>query len=288
MRLFLTGGTGFIGSYVLRAALTSGHQVRALCRSSNARPAIELPCKPEWVTGTLQTLDPAQLVGVDAVIHLASVGVSPKQATWEELIEANVVGSLRVLEIGELAGIRRFAMAGTCHEYGATANLYEEIPAKAALEPLNSYGASKAAAFHLLRAFAVEKGLELFYGRIFSAYGDGQFQNNFWPSLRKAALAGEDFPMTSGQQVSDFIPAEDVADYFIEACRRPDIKAGMPLVVNVGSGTASTLLSFAQQQWRHFEARGMLLPNQLPDRPNQIRRYVPDLRGLKVSPLKYL
>jgi UDP-glucose 4-epimerase len=282
--LFLTGGTGFIGSYVLRAALASGHQVRALRRSSTARPVIDLPCEPQWVTGTLQTLDPAQMVGVDAVIHLASAGVSPKQATWEELLETNVVGSLRVLEIGELAGIRRFAMAGTCHEYGATADRYEAIPPNAALEPLNSYGASKAAAFQMLRTFALERNLELFYGRIFSAYADGQYEKNFWPSLRKAALAGENFPMTSGQQVSDFIPAEAVADYFVAACSRPDIKAGRPLVVNIGSGTASTLLSFAQQQWRHFEAHGKLLPNHLPDRPNQIRRYAPDLSGLNISP----
>jgi len=283
MRLFLTGGTGFIGSYVLRATLASGHQVRALRRSSTARPVIDLPFEPEWITGTLQTLDPSQMVGVDAVIHLASAGVSPKQASWVELVEANVVGSLRVLEIGELAGIRRFAMAGTCHEYGATADRYEKIPPNAALEPLNSYGASKAAAFQLLRAFALERGLELFYGRIFSAYADGQYEKNFWPSLRKAALAGEDFLMSSGQQVSDFVPAEVVAEYFIEACSRPDIKAGNPLVVNIGSGTASTLLSFAQQQWRNFEARGNLLPNHLLDRPSQIRRYVPDLSGLSVS-----
>jgi UDP-glucose 4-epimerase len=284
MRLFLTGGTGFIGSYVLRAALASGHQVRALRRSSTARPVIDLPCEPQWVTGTLQTLDPVQMAGVDAVIHLASAGVSPKQASWEELVEANVVGSLRVLEIGVLAEIRRFAVAGTCHEYGATADRYEEIPPNATLEPLNSYGASKAAAFQLLKVFAIERGLELFYGRIFNAYGDGQYEKNFWPSLRKAGLAGEDFPMTSGQQVSDFIPAQDVAQYFVEACIRPDIKAGMPLVANIGSGTASTLLSFAQQQWRHFEARGKLLPSCLPDRPNQIRRYVPDLRSLSILP----
>jgi nucleoside-diphosphate-sugar epimerase len=152
---------------------------------------------------------------------------------------------------------------------------------------MSAYGASKAAAFQLLRAFAIEQGLELFYGRIFSAYGEGQYAGNFWPSLRRAALAGDDFPMTSGRQVSDFIPVADVATHLLEACARPDISAGVPLVVNIGSGAATSLLAFAEAEWGRLEATGRLLPASLPDRPDQIERYVPDLRGLRIpaSPL---
>ncbi|MBW4530088.1 MAG: NAD(P)-dependent oxidoreductase [Aphanothece saxicola GSE-SYN-MK-01-06B] len=287
MRLFLTGGTGFIGSHVLAAALAAGHQVRALRRTPASAPVIPLPRQPQWCEGDLHTLATSELEGVEVVLHLASAGVSPKQVPWAELVQANVAGSLRLLELAAEAGVRRCVVTGTSHEYGNAARRFAAIPPDAPLEPLSAYGASKAAAFQLLRTFAIERRRELFYGRIFTAYGEGQFAGNFWPSLRRAALAGEDFPMTSGRQVSDFIPADAVAAHLLEACTRPDISAGVPLVVNIGSGAATSLLAFAAAEWERLGATGRLRPGVLPDRPDQIERYVPDLAGLRlpVSPL---
>ena len=287
MRLFLTGGTGFIGSHVLALALAQGHQVLALRRSPASFPVIPLPHPPEWYEGDLFSLTSADLQGIDAVVHLASAGVSPKSASWDELVQTNVAGSLRLLELAVEAGVRRCVVAGSSHEYGNAARRFEIIPPDATLEPLTPYGASKAAAFQLLRTFAISQKQELFYGRIFSAYGEGQFAGNFWPSLRRAALTGDDFPMTSGRQVSDFIPVAEVAGHLLAACERSDVVPGVPLVVNVGSGRSKSLVTFAQAEWNRLEATGKLRPGVLPDRPDQIERYVPDLVGLRLpaSPL---
>jgi nucleoside-diphosphate-sugar epimerase len=231
----------------------------------------------------LDTLTAACLEGVDAVVHLASAGVSPKQASWGELVQVNVAGSLRLLELASDCGVRRCVVAGTSHEYGTAARRFDAILSDAPLEPLSAYGASKAAAFQLLRAFAIERRLELCYGRIFSAYGEGQFEGNFWPSLCRAALAGGDFEMTSGRQITDFIPVTTVAAHLLEACSRPDISPGAPLVVNIGSGVATTLLAFAEAEWDRLGATGKLMPGSFPDPSDQIARYVPDLRGLVIS-----
>jgi UDP-glucose 4-epimerase len=283
MRLFITGGTGFIGSYVLRAALSAGHKVRALRSSEDSKPSIALPSDPEWISGTLGALTADQIDGSDAVIHLATAGVSPKRVPWDELVKTNIAGSIRVLEMGKQAGLRRFVVAGTSHEYGQSANRFNRIPPDAPLEPLNLYGASKAAAFQMLRAFAIEHGLELFYGRLFTAYGEGQYAQNFWPSLKAAALSGVDFPMSSGRQVNDFLPVERVADHLLKACNRADISAGKPLVVNIGSGQSSSLLEFAEREWRQFGAKGKLLPSSFKDRSDQMYHCVPDLKNLNPS-----
>jgi UDP-glucose 4-epimerase len=283
MRLFLTGGTGFIGAHVLCAALAAGHDVRALRRTPLTSPPIPLPCQPMWCEGDLHTLDSAWLDDVDAVLHMASAGVSPKQASWNQLVHVNVIGSLLLMEIAAEAGVHRYVVAGSSHEYGNTALRYDRIPPDAPLEPLSPDGASKASAFQLLRTYAIDRRLELFYGRIFSAYGKVQSAENFWPSLSRAALAGDDFCMTSGEQISDFIPAKAVAQHLVKACMRSDLKSGVPLVVNIGSGTASSFLAFAQSEWERLGARrGRLLPGILPNRPNQIARYVPDLVGLQI------
>lgn len=281
MRLFITGGTGFLGSHVLAAALSAGYEVQALRRKPLSAPALPLAPEPIWIVGDLLSIPPTTLDGVDAIIHLASAGVSPQQASWHELVQTNVIGSLRLLELAAEAGVRRCVFAGTSHEYGTAARRFDAIPSDAPLEPLSSYGASKAAAFQLLRAFAIERRLELYYGRIFSAYGEGQFEGNFWPSLRRAAIAGEDFPMTSGEQINDFIPASTVAMHLLEGCKRTDIKPGVPLVNNIGSGIAMSLISFAETEWKRLEAKGSLLPNRVPSRPDQIERCVPELTSMK-------
>ena len=229
MRLFITGATGFIGSHVLSVALDAGFEVIALRRKSSSEPVVPLSSQPIWCEGDLNTLKSDWFKGVDAVIHLASAGVSPKQVSWSELVQVNVVGSLRLFEVVAEAGVRRCVVAGTSHEYGNAARRYDAIPPNAPLEPVNAYGASKSAAFQLLSTFSQQRHIELFYGRIFSAYGEGQFEQNFWPSLRRYALSGNDFPMTSGSQISDFIPVKVVASHLLQACIRSDISVSSPL-----------------------------------------------------------
>ena len=282
MRLFITGATGFLGSHVLSAALAAGYEVRALRRHEMSSPVVPLTSQPVWCEGDLSTLQSHWFEGVDAVVHLAAAGVSPKQARWSELVQVNVVGSLQLLEMAKEIGVRRFVVAGTSHEYGNAARRYQAIPPDSPLEPVNAYGATKAAGFQLLRTFAKDHLLELFYGRVFSAYGEGQFEENFWPSLRRAALSGNDFPMTSGCQISDFIPVKTVASHFLQACTRPDISVDSPLVVNIGSGITKSLLAFAQSEWERLGATGQLIPASLPNRTDQIERYVPDLNGLGI------
>lgn len=51
---------------------------------------------------------------------------------------------------------------------------------------------------------------------MFHVYGEREAETRFWPSLRRAALAGEDFPMTKGEQIRDFMPVETLARTFLD------------------------------------------------------------------------
>ena len=89
------------------------------------------------------------LHGVKSVFHFASAGVSPQKASWEELYNFNVNGTLSLLKIAADACVSHVVMAGSFTEYGLSANFYEHIPATAALLPITPYASSKAAAFEL-------------------------------------------------------------------------------------------------------------------------------------------
>ena len=185
---------------------------------------------------------------------------------------------LDVLEKAHAAGVKRFVLAGSSAEYGLTADKYDGIPADAALLPTSPYAASKAAGFIAAHAFAIEKQIELCYLRIFSAFGEGQYANNFWPALRHAAFNGEDFPMTPGEQVRDFVPVEKVASDILRAVEdRAIVQPGMPYVANVGSGLPVSMLQFAQRCWTEWDARGQILAGAKPYRPNEPMRFVPQI-----------
>ncbi|MEO8547636.1 MAG: NAD-dependent epimerase/dehydratase family protein [Sphingomicrobium sp.] len=123
LKLAITGGTGFVGSRLIDAAVAEGHQVRALTR----RPMDPLP-NVDWVSGALdQSAALEELVaGTDAVVHVAGV---LKGRTAADFDRANVDGTQAMLSAAKAAGVSRFV----------------HVSSLAAREPqLSLYGASKA------------------------------------------------------------------------------------------------------------------------------------------------
>jgi UDP-glucose 4-epimerase len=275
MRIFLTGGTGFVGSYFLNAAHAAGHEVIALRRSRSVRPRVALDRAPEWLTKSMDKVTERDMRGCDALVHLAAAGVSPQAASWNDLTKWNVYAPFRLCEMAISASVRRIVLSGSITEYGHSADRYRFVPPAATLLPTFPYAASKAASFVLAYSLAVERNAELYYGRISAAYGPGQHIKNIWPALRDAALAGRDFRMTPGKQIRDFIRVDRVAAIFVDALTRKDIRPGRPVVENVGSGVPEVLSAWAERWWRHFGAKGRLRIGAMPYRENEVMRYVP-------------
>lgn len=274
MKIFLTGGTGFVGTHFLRQALAAGHEVVAL-RRPGSRPRLELAQQPRWLDGELDGDHAAALQGCDVFVHLASHTPNPPYDSLERCLYWNVWASVRLAEQARAAGVSRFLIAGTCFEYGGAAARYEAIPTDAPLEPLLSYPVSKAAASVAFLALGRQPGVRLELARIFQVYGEGEQATRLWPSLRRAALAGEDFPMSAGEQWRDFVPVEDVAAHFVRALPCTHVHPGQPVTTHVASGRPQRLLDFAQQWWSHWNATGRLLPGAVPYRPGELMRLLP-------------
>lgn len=279
MKIFLTGGTGFIGNYLVKLLIENKFEVHALNRNSNSNSDL-LNNRVNWINKSLDEVNLNDIKGMEVIIHLASAGVSPKKASWEELEKVNIKSSLNLIELACIANVPRFIAAGTCLEYGEESNKWERIPPYATLKPITPYAVSKAKSFSLLNDFARNSNIEFIYGRVFTAYGEGQYQKNFWPSLNSAAKEGKDFYMSKGEQIRDFIPVNDVANHFLKAIERIDVLPRKPIVVNIGTGVGLSLKEFAKKEWKRLEAKGKLLPGSLISRPNEIERIVADTIGL--------
>ena len=274
MHLFVTGGTGFIGSHFLTAAHAAGHQVTALRRSPSSRNRIELSQSPRWLDSQMPALTPKDFSGIDVVVHLAAHGVQAGSDSLIEHLEQNLMHPLAMCRSAYQSGVRRFVIAGSCFEYGKAGERYEWIPADAPLEPTSAYAVSKAAASIAFRGFAAETNSRLSILRIFQAYGDGEADGRLWPSLRRAAMAGKDFPMTAGEQIRDFVPAESVAAQLLAACSDETVKPGEARIRNVGSGRPQSVREFAEACWHQWNASGELKIGEIPYRRNEVMRYV--------------
>jgi nucleoside-diphosphate-sugar epimerase len=276
MRIFVTGGTGFIGSHFINQAHEAGHELVAHRRSPASLPRVRLSKEPSWVDGPLSEISAETLRGCEALVHLAAHSANMPYDALENCLQQNVLDPLRLFRSAISVGIRRFIVAGSCFEYGSAGERYEFIPPDAPLEPTASYPASKAAASIAFQTLAREENLELLILRIFQVYGEGELETRFWPTLRRAALAGEDLPMSEGTQVRDFIHVSDVAAGFVNAVTR-DLAEGKPMIENLGSGRPRSLAQFAHEQWQAFHASGKLLLGAVPMRKNEVMRFVPQL-----------
>jgi nucleoside-diphosphate-sugar epimerase len=274
LRLFVTGGTGFVGSHFVACALAAGHRVTALRRPGSA-PRIPLAPVPDWLDGGLDGDWSANLRGHDVLVHFAAHSANPPYDALPACLQWNVQWPLRLAEQARQAGVQRYLVAGSCFEYGHVDPARLPIEVDTPLAPNNAYATSKAAASIAFLGMARQFGLQLQLLRIFHVYGPGEPASRLWPSLHRAAMAGQDFPMTPGAQVRDFVPVEQVASAFVNALAFEGVRPGEPQIAHVASGQPRTLLAFAEQWWQIWRAAGHLLPGAVPYRDGEVMSLTP-------------
>lgn len=278
MNFFVTGGTGFIGSHFLNRAISAGHRVQAIKRRSS-EPPITVSNDVQWIEGSLCQVDFSRSGAgcSDCLIHCAAHGVHDID-NWQRCIQVNLNDSFRLLNSAIDSGISSIVIIGTCFEYGKSGERYDYIPETAPLEPTCAYGASKAALTLSMSALAVQHNIRLQILRPFHTFGSGEAPKRFFPSLKRAAENGLDFPMTTGEQVRDFCPVEIIADQILEAACNKKFPRGIPITRNLGCGKPQSLKEFAEFWWKEWGATGILKCGALPQRQNEVMRYVPLLK----------
>ncbi len=128
-QVFLTGGSGFLGAYIIQALVQKGYRVKALTRGKQLPFFIDPAAGAgvEWVEGDLfdpLTLEEA-MSGVDAVIH-AAAKVSFHSADRDELYKVNVEGTANMVNAAINAGVTRFVYISSVAAVGRS-NTGEEV-----------------------------------------------------------------------------------------------------------------------------------------------------------------
>lgn len=259
MRLFITGGAGYVGSHCVRCLLNAGHQVTVFDNLSYGHRAAVHP-DATFVQGDLA--DGKKLAEVvkagkyDAVLHFAAwLNVGESVTEPLKYYRNNVANTLNLLEAMQAADIKRFVFSSTCAIFGEpeTLPIHENLPK----DPINPYGATKLAVEFMLADSCTAWGLGATALRYFNASGaaaDGTIgedhtpENHLIPIVLQVALGqrdkikvfGTDYPTPDGSCIRDYIHVEDLAEAHRVALEA--IKPGTFDFFNVGTGNGKSVL----------------------------------------------
>ena len=245
MKIFVTGGAGFIGSNYVRGVLTNrwGSHIEsvtvfdALTYAGNLSNLSSVSDDPRFrfVQGDIR--DPLAvrqaLVGHDAVIHFAAEShVDRSIDAGSVFMTTNVLGTQVLLEASMATSVKTFVHVSTDEVYGSieTGSWDEECP----LLPNSPYAASKASSDLVARAYSRTFGLDVRVTRCSNNFGPYQYPEKVIPLFVTNLMDGLKVPLYGdGQNVRDWLHVDD-------HCRGIDLvlHSGRPgEVYNIGGGT---------------------------------------------------
>ena len=295
MRLFVTGGAGFIGT----------NFVRGMFEGTPGTPLIERLVVLDLLTYAGNWANLADLEGdarfrfvrgnivdwpavalllreerIDTIVHFAAEShVDRSIVDPAPFLHTNVVGTVALLKAARgLRGLRRFLHVSTDEVYGSIAKgrATEEWPTR----PSSPYAASKAAADAFVQAYATTYGLPTVITRCSNNYGPYQFPEKLIPLFVTNALDGKPLPLYGdGMNVRDWIHVEDHCAALWHLLGQAGDPGG---VFNISAENEASNLEIARAILE-LTGRPESLVQYVTDRPGHDRRYALDSSRLRAT-----
>ena len=231
-RILLTGGAGFIGSYLVERLSASNEIVILDNLRRNALAGTGLAERPSVKLMQGDVLDPAvvkqAVAGCDAVIHMASIaGVDTVMKHPVETMRVSLLGTSNLLEAALAAGgVKRFIDFSTSEVFGRYAYNVSEFGATtlgAVGEARWTYAVAKLATEHLAFSYHKEYGLPAVSVRPFNIYGPRQVGEGAVHQFIVRALRGEPLSIhNDGAQIRAWCYVDDIVEGILLALEKPE------------------------------------------------------------------
>ncbi len=231
MKILITGGAGFIGSAVVRLAVSRGHgvvNVDALTYAACLENVADAAQSPLYAFEQADIRDRARLDEVfakhqpDVVMHLAAESHVDRSIDGPgDFIETNITGTYNMLEAARHFWVSHGKPESFRFHHISTDEVFGSLPADPSVQftedtpydPRSPYSASKASSDHLVRAWAETYGLPVVLTNCSNNYGPFHFPEKLVPVIILNAIAGKPLPIYGdGSNVRDWLYVEDHAD----------------------------------------------------------------------------
>lgn len=248
MKILVTGGAGFLGAYVMRAASEAGFQVIGLDTGS---PSPEITYLFPGITAKLHqvSIDDTDALerlcrqeGFDAIVHGASrVGFEPSIAEPKAYYQTNIMGFVNVCEVARKLDIRKMVLISSNSVYhkGTGDQLTEQdLPFSIShASPAAHYGTSKMASEAIGMAYSEFHGVDFHALRVTAIYGFGMRHGiHIKPMVENSVRGLPTRFETGGRMKRDYTHVQDCADAVIKTLQRAAIPTGAPRIFNISAG----------------------------------------------------
>ena len=218
MKLFVTGGAGFIGSCFIKYILGKYPDYKVInydkltyCADLAKLKDVESNPNYSFIKGDICDLNLLResMKDVDCVVNFAAqTHVDNSIKSPDEFVETNINGVFNILKVVKEYKIQRFLQISTDEVYGSIdAGFFDE---KSPLAPNSPYSATKASADMLIRAYFETYKLPVLITRCSNNYGPYQFREKLVPCFISKILKNEKVPLYGdGQNVRDWLYVDD-------------------------------------------------------------------------------
>lgn len=220
MKIFVSGACGYKGSVLVPKLLARGHTVVAFDIQWFGS---YLPASPslQMMQGDVRTVTAADLEGVEAIIHLASVANDPcgdldPKLTWE----ISALGTMRLAELAVHLGIRRFIYASSASVYGVKTE--EQVTEELSLEPISEYNKTKMIAERVLLSYAPALIPQIVRPATVCGFSPRQRLDVSVNMLTMQALTNGRITVFGGDQVRPNIHIDDITDVYLHLLDHPE------------------------------------------------------------------
>ena len=242
--VIVTGGTGFIGSWLLQELLNNGLNVTAIVRDmhkliSEIKSSKNLTIIEKNISEITED-DFDKNLEYDVFFHLGWGGVAPENKNDISLQLYNIAMSLHALEVANKIGCKKFIASGTVAEYVFCGNVMD---VNARQTPNDMYGAAKVSAHYFLEVRARQLGQPFVWMVIPSTFGERRHDNNILTYTIKALHNGEKPRYGNLEQMWDFLYVGEV----VRAIRLIGEKGETECVYGIGSGDYHPLKFYIEE-----------------------------------------
>ncbi len=228
--VLVTGGTGFIGSYVAEDLIEHGHEVVAYDLSTDTRIIEKLDIAEEVEVRRGDVSDPTDvmraLTETDAthVIHLAALLTNSARANPRATIDVNVQGTNNILEAARILDIERIAWASSAAVYAPPKNYEGWVDESDLVYPDTLYGATKEYNEHQAKVYTEDFDVSQVALRPTVAYGPYRETGGsaFLANIIEKPALGDSFSVEYGDQIIDWQYVRDIAQAFRKAAFTPE------------------------------------------------------------------
>jgi nucleoside-diphosphate-sugar epimerase len=273
MKIFLTGGGGFIGKNFIKELLKLGYFIFATTRKKRKNKK-----NLKWLYGDLDKGWIRELKKSDVLVHMAAAGVNNKSIHIKDAIKSNVVKPYMLLHDAIKAKCLKWIIIGTASEYGAEALKKKKLGIKSDTKPQTSYEISKLLFTELSKNLSKKYNVQCRIMRLFTVYGKGENKKRLWSALTLAARLKRNFYMTDGTQIKDFISVNEVVNILVDSLNFKKNNKLFPQVWHIATGKSQTVKKFANNLWDKHGGKGKIIFGKL--NKNDFSNYISDSKSI--------